>query len=138
MAEDDDRPRELLSAMSQAADIPLLLRDDPPLASCPDDAPWKDRFDEAVQPVVVGDWQTAAERLTALAAEVPDSPAIWRNLATLRGWLADNAGCIDALRKYAALRAARAGRPGRRRRGRGHGHVPRRRSAGRPAGDVQA
>ena len=23
----------------------------------------------------------------------------------MRGWLADNAGCIDALRKYAALRA---------------------------------
>ncbi len=28
------------------------------------------------------------------------------NLATFRGWAADNPGCIDALRKYAALRAA--------------------------------
>ena len=44
-----------------------MLRDDPPLAPCPDDAPWKDRFDEAVQAVALGDWQTAAERLAALA-----------------------------------------------------------------------
>ena len=102
--EDDDRPSELLSALSQATDIPLLLRDDPPLASCPDDVPWKDRFIEAEKAVGAGDWQTGAQRLAALAADVPDAPVIWRNLATLRGWLADNAGCADALRKYAALR----------------------------------
>ncbi len=58
-----------------------------------------------MRPIGRGDWRTAADRLAALAADVPDSPAVWRNLATLRGWLADNAGCIDALRKYAALRA---------------------------------
>ncbi len=56
----------------------------------------------------VGDWQTAAERLTALAADVPDSPVIWRDLAILRGWLADNPGCVDALRRYAAIRATEA------------------------------
>jgi hypothetical protein len=53
----------------------------------------------------LGDWQTAAERLTALAADVPDSSVIWRDLAMLRGWLADNPGCIDGLRRYAAIRA---------------------------------
>ena len=51
----------------------------------------------------IGDWQTAAERLAALAAETPDSSIIWRDLAMLRSWLADNPGCIDALRRYAAL-----------------------------------
>ena len=106
--EEDDRPSELLSALSQATDIPLLLRDDPPLASCPENVPWKDRFAEAEKAVGAGDWQTGAQRLTALAADVPDVPVIWRNLATLRGWLADNAGCADALRKYAALRAGDA------------------------------
>ena len=106
--EDDDRPSELLSALSQATDIPLLLRDDPPLAPCPEGVPWKDRFTEAEKAVGAGDWQTGAERLTALAADVPDAPVVWRNLATLRGWLADNAGCADALRKYAALRAREA------------------------------
>ena len=47
IADEDDRPAEMLAALSQAADIPLLLRDDPPLVPCPDDVPWKDRFDEA-------------------------------------------------------------------------------------------
>jgi tetratricopeptide (TPR) repeat protein len=101
----DDRAEEVLAALSQAIDVPLLLRDAPPLAPCPKDAPWAPRFDEAMQIATMGDWQTAAERLTVLAAEVPDSSVIWRDLAMLRGWLADNPGCIDALRRYAALRA---------------------------------
>jgi len=101
----DDRAAELLAALSQATDVPLLLRDDTPLAPCPKDAPWSDRFNEALQIAVMGDWQTAADRLTALAAEAPDSSEIWRNLAPLRGWLADNPGCIEALRRYAVIRA---------------------------------
>jgi hypothetical protein len=108
LVEHDDRPSELLSGLSQAADIPLLLRDDPPFLPCPEGVAWKDRFDEAMQTMGLADWQGAADRFAALAADVPDEPVIWRNLATLRGWLADNAGCIDALRKYAALRAAQA------------------------------
>jgi len=105
IAEKDDRPAELLAALSQAVDVPLLLRDDTPLAPCRKDAPWSRRFDEAVDIATLGDWQTAAARLTALAADVHDSPVIWRDLAVLRGWLADNPGCIEALRRYATLRA---------------------------------
>ncbi len=109
VAEEDDRSVQLLSAMSQAGDIPLLLRDNARTATCPDDAPWKDRFSEAVQPLGMVDWQTAAERFTALAADAPDATAVWQNLAVLRGWLADNPGCIDALRRYASLRAREPG-----------------------------
>ena len=105
LARDDERPRRMLSGLCQASDLPLLLRHDQPFAYCPDDVSWKPRFDEALRPIGRGDWRTAADRFAALAADVHNSPAIWRNLATLRGWLADNAGCIDALRKYAALRA---------------------------------
>ena len=89
------------------------------LLPCPEDVPWKDRFDEALQAIGRGDWQTAADRLTALAADVPDSPAVWRNLATLRGWLADNAGCTDALRQVRGDAGRRGRRAGGRRRGRG-------------------
>ena len=109
LAKDDDRPRRMLAGLCQAADMPLLLREEPPFAHCPNDVPWKDRFGEAVQPIALGDWLTAADRLGELAADVPDSPAVWRNLATLRGWLADNAGCIEALHRYAALRAGEEG-----------------------------
>ena len=108
LVEHDERPAELLAALSQAADVPLLLRDDLPLLPCPEGVAWGDRFDEAEQAMGLADWQTAAERFAALAADVPDEPVIWQNLATLRGWLADNAGCIDALHKYAVLRAAQA------------------------------
>jgi hypothetical protein len=104
ISQEDDRPAELLAALSQAIDIPLLLRDDLPLMPCPKDAPWSNRFDEAMQPAVLGDWATAVERLAALAGDVPDSPIIWRNLAILRGWIGDNAGCGEALRRYAAIR----------------------------------
>ena len=46
---------------------------------------------------------TAAAKLTALAEREPDAPAVWRNLATLRGWLADTNGSAEALKKYATL-----------------------------------
>jgi hypothetical protein len=103
--EDDQRSENMLSAISQAAEVPLLLRDEPPLADCPDAAPWKKRFVEAMQPAQFADWQTTAERLAALAADVHDAPAIWQNLAVFRGRLADNAGAAEAWRKYAALGA---------------------------------
>ena len=108
LVERDERPAELLAALSQATDVPLLLRDDWPFLPCPEGVTWGDRFDEAEQAMGLADWQTGAERFAALAADVPGEPVIWQNLATLRGWLADNAGCIDALHKYATLRAAQA------------------------------
>jgi hypothetical protein len=104
IAEEDDRAEDLLETLIRATDVPLLVRDEPPLLPCPKDAPWSGRFDEAMQPIQTGDWVTAAERLAALAGEVPDSPVLWSNLAVLRGRLADNAGCIEAWRRYAAIR----------------------------------
>ncbi len=95
----------MLAAISRATEVPLLLREEPPPADAPDAAPWKDRFIEAVEPAQSIDWQTAADRLAALAAEVRDAPAIWQNLAIYRGRLADNAGAAEAWRRYAALRA---------------------------------
>jgi hypothetical protein len=109
LVEEDDRPAELLLAISQANDIPLLLRSDATMTVCPESVPWKDRYDAAVDVAGLGDWETVIERLAALAAAVPDSPLIWRSLALFRGWVADNAGCIEALRKYAVLRAAEDG-----------------------------
>lgn len=104
--QDDERPVEMLIELNRSADVPLLLKDDPVVEPCPEDAPWKDRFEEAVAPVASGNWQAAAGKLAALTEEIPDSPTIWRNLATLRGWLADTSGCTDALRKYAATEDA--------------------------------
>ncbi len=108
LSEQDPHPVTMLIELNRTPGVPLLLKDDPPLARCPDDAPWKTRFEQAMEPIQSGHWLAAAERLTALAAEVEGSsaigsPAIWRNLATLRGWLADDSGLIEALKKFAAL-----------------------------------
>lgn len=100
---DDERPVALLVRLNRMPGVPLLLKDDPPLATCPNDAPWRDRFERAMEPVQSGNWLAAAERLTALAEEVDGSPAVWRNLATLRGWLADRDGHVLALHKLATL-----------------------------------
>ncbi|MEN6450763.1 MAG: hypothetical protein ABFC96_09745 [Thermoguttaceae bacterium] len=106
IAEQDQRAESMAAAMSRAADVPLLLREDIPTGNCPADAPWKHRFTEAMAPADLIDWQTAADRLAALAAEVPDAPVIWKNQAILRGWLGQNDAAAEAWRKYAALRAA--------------------------------
>jgi hypothetical protein len=108
IAPDVERVQDLLARLTADLNTPLLLRDGPPLVACPADAPWKARFDEAMRPVNHGDWRTAAELLTALAAEVPDDKSVWQNLAILRGRLADAEGCIAALRRYAELRLAEA------------------------------
>ncbi len=98
----DQQPLQMLVELNRSTDVPLLLKDDLILESCPDDVSWKGRFDEAVAPATLGNWLAAAEKLTTLAEEVQDSPTIWRSLAALRGWLADTDGCIEALRRLAA------------------------------------
>lgn len=103
ISRDDPGPAELMFELTHSPDVPLLMKADLPMASCPDDAPWKARFEEAMAPIQKGNWQAAADRLTALAEEIDDSPAIWQHLAMLRGWLADKSGCIEALRKFASL-----------------------------------
>ncbi len=103
IAKDDPQPVDMLIAMNGSPNVPLLRKEDPQIAAPPDDAPWKARYEETLTPLATGNWQAAAERLAPLAEEVGDSPLMWRNLATLRGWLADSAGSAVALRKYAAL-----------------------------------
>lgn len=103
VSDQHDEPVEMLLAFNRSPDVPLLLREDPPLLPCGDDVPWRERYIDAVQTVGLGNWDMAAAKLTSLAGEVPDSPEIWRTLSTLRAWLTDNAGASEALRKYAAL-----------------------------------
>ncbi len=83
--------------------IPLLFKDHDDLSPAPDGAPWKFEFNVALDCAMKLNWPLAAEKFTALAPLAAKSPALWRNLAFLRGRLGDNAGAIEALRKLAAL-----------------------------------
>jgi hypothetical protein len=99
----DETISAMIIELFRSPEVPLLLKDDPPYPRLPEDTPWKDRFTQALNSIAYGDWLSAERNLTALADDVPESSAVWRILATLRGWLGDASGCIAALNKYASL-----------------------------------
>ncbi len=101
--EDNSDAIERYGELNRSPNVPLLIRDDPMPMECPDDAPWKARFDEAMEPMRQGNFLETEQRLKALAEEAGDSPAIWWNLALFRGRLADTSGWVDALHGYATL-----------------------------------
>jgi len=100
---DDQHPLRILVQLNRSPAVPLLVRDDSPLADCPEDVAWKTRFEKAMKLAAQGNWTASAESLRRLSEEVDDSPAIWQNLAIIRGWIADTPGSVEALRKFAGL-----------------------------------
>ncbi len=100
---DDQRSLELLMELNSQPSVPLVMKTDARLESCPDDAAWKADFDAAVLSANKGHWIEAVEKFAALSEQASDAPSVWRNLATIRGWMADPSGMGEALDKYAAL-----------------------------------
>ncbi len=100
---EDHETMERLISINRSAEIPLLLKSDLTMLPCPPDAPWRAKFEAAIAPLKKAQWQETADRLTALAAEASDAPAVWNNLALARSWIADEAGAREALLKLAAL-----------------------------------
>jgi hypothetical protein len=101
--EDDRQAMQLLVELNSSPRVPLLVKDERILRNCPDDVSWKAPFDEASSMALQARWTEAAQRLAELAEQVDGAPAVWHNLATVRGWLADTPGCIEALQKLATL-----------------------------------
>lgn len=99
----DERVVRLYAEMQHDPDVPLLVKDEEEMAPAPDGAPWKFEFDRAYQRAMEMQWSVAAEKFAALAPLAGQSPALWRNLTVLRGWLADLPGMVEALRRLAAL-----------------------------------
>lgn len=80
------------------------LKDAPrPLEECPSDAPWAAEYDSICSLVRFGKWRMAEQELLALTESVTDWPPLWRTLGHVRGYLADYAGAVEALRRYAAM-----------------------------------
>ncbi len=103
MSPNDQHVVGRLVHFNRSANVPLLLKNDPGMMPCPDDAPWRAKFEEAMAPMKTARWRQTARRLTELAADAPDAPAVWNNLGRIRSWLADDAGAAEALRRFAAL-----------------------------------
>jgi hypothetical protein len=104
---DDETAMTLLSRINGSASVPLLLKEDLPMAEAPFDAPWKAEFTAAMELARGVNWLGAAEKLTTLAERVPTATQIWQNLAVLRGWLGDEPGTVEALRRLVALNIPR-------------------------------
>jgi hypothetical protein len=99
----DERALQLFGGLQHDPDVPLLVKDEGEPSPAPEGAPWKFEFDRAYQRANEGQWSIAAEKFTALVPLAGQSPALWRNLALLRGWLADLPGMVEALHRLAAL-----------------------------------
>lgn len=57
----------------------------------------------AVRLSSLGCWEIAAKLLHKLTDQMPDDPALWKNIGLCRAWDADNSGAADALHKAAEL-----------------------------------
>jgi hypothetical protein len=104
-----DPQSELASSLfvqvNNSAAVPVQFKEPPFLEPCPAEASWKPEFDAAVDELRRARWRVAADKFAALSSKAPQSPAVWRNLAKLRGWLADSTGAIAALRHFESLEA---------------------------------
>ncbi len=103
IAGQDDPAMELLMRLNAMQNIPLVVKDGRGLQQCPEGVPWAGEFDEAFRLASGARWSEAAAKLAQLTETAPQSPAVWRNLAKLRSWLADSAGAIEALGQFAQL-----------------------------------
>ncbi|MHC4403755.1 MAG: hypothetical protein ACYTG0_29205, partial [Planctomycetota bacterium] len=100
---EDQRTTEFLVQLNSSPAVPLVFKEDQGTREAPADVPWKAAFDEAVDLSARGQTARAAERLTELTEQGVDDPAVWRNLAAMRGRLADTPGCIEALGRFTSL-----------------------------------
>ncbi len=99
----DERALSALLQVEGAPTIPIPLKDMPPLDDVPQTAPWRPQFQQALEEAQRGHWKRAADQWTTLTSQAADSPALWRNLATIRSYLANYPAAIDALRKFETL-----------------------------------
>jgi tetratricopeptide (TPR) repeat protein len=101
---DDRHPVGFLLQLNASPSVPLVVKQSGVrLTPPPDDVPWKEEFDGALSLASQIRWAEAEQCFTRLAERVDGEPLLWRNVATLRAWLADTPRCIEALRKLAAL-----------------------------------
>jgi hypothetical protein len=102
----DERALNALLQFESTPSVPILTKDSQPLSSAPESAPWKVDFQKYMEAAQRGQWQQAAAGWSDLATKATDSAELWRNLATMRGFLGDYHGAADAWRKYATLGAS--------------------------------
>ncbi|HTU24439.1 MAG TPA: hypothetical protein VMF30_03505 [Pirellulales bacterium] len=98
----DEQVLRLILQLQGSPEIPLAWKDDLQFAEAPADALWRSSFEQAMGRARTGQWLAAADELSALADKAGAWPAIVRNVAVLRTWLAEESAAVAAWRQYAA------------------------------------
>lgn len=101
--EEDNRGLELLMRMNLQAGLPLLLRDYLVLSECPEKAPWREPYLEALRHSARGLWRKSADVLIAAIKQHGMAPEMVYSLALLQGWLGNTDAFVAGLHKYAQL-----------------------------------
>lgn len=99
----DENVINMLGRVMSSPNIPLLMKDERRIGPAPADAPWKSAYDDALREANRGRWRRAATWLFVIASKHANPPQVWQTIASLRAWLADNRGAVEALRKVASL-----------------------------------
>ena len=94
---------ELLTRISRADDVPLMLKDDHHLELPPPGFAATAEFDAALKLAQRGAWLAAAERFEALIPKAGDLPGVWHNIGLLKAYVADHAGAAAAEHKLSTL-----------------------------------
>jgi tetratricopeptide (TPR) repeat protein len=94
----------LLYRVQSASALPLVLKDVRlPFDPAPAGISCQAEFDAALTEANDGRWLKAAEQFGALTFRAAGCAPLWRNLGWLRAYVAQEAGAVEALRRYASL-----------------------------------
>jgi tetratricopeptide (TPR) repeat protein len=98
-----------LLELEASGQIPLAVHGMTGLVTAPAEGPLKAagvaEFNEALKQADLGCFRLAAKKFAALAQKEPNEPAIWKNIGVCRLRTLDNAGAIEALRRFAAIKS---------------------------------
>lgn len=81
--------------------VPSIMKTIPSFKECPDGVAWKAEYDSALRGIEELRWKEALAVLEGLTDKADEFPWLWQTVAMLRGWLLDQDGCIEALKKLA-------------------------------------
>ena len=100
---DDTRAMQFLMRFNSDPHVPLMFKEPPSMAAAPQGVAWQSACNEALTKATRGCWRDAVNRIEEAIQSAGEVPELWRNLALLRGWLADTAGAVEALRKWVSF-----------------------------------
>ncbi|MEC9094015.1 MAG: hypothetical protein VX438_15000, partial [Planctomycetota bacterium] len=99
--ESDEQVSKLISQTFMSPKIPVLLKVENPIVHAPQDAPWKEKSDQANTLGSRGRWLTAIETLQDVDEEFPDQPIVRKNLAIYQNCLGTPEDMAEAWSDYA-------------------------------------